>query len=58
MGKNAGKILLADRLRPCFDKRSDFPLGLSALLHHDSHSDCLPMYVPGTNVWAHIRNAE
>jgi hypothetical protein len=58
MGKNAGKIVPADGVRPCFDNRFDLTFGRSALLHHGSGSDCLPMYVPRTNVGARIRHAE
>jgi hypothetical protein len=55
MGKNAGKIMPADRVRPCFDNCFDLTFGLFDLLHHDSHSDCSPMYDPRTNVGVHIR---
>jgi hypothetical protein len=36
MGKNGGKIMPADGVRPCLDNRSDLTFGVAALLHHDS----------------------
>jgi hypothetical protein len=58
MGKNGGKIVPADGRRPGFDKCFDLALRGSALTHHGSHSDCLPMCVPRTNVEARIRQPE
>src|SRR5258708_4693002 len=58
MGESTGKIMPADGVRPCFDKRFDLTFGRSALQHHGSRSDCLPMYLPRTNVRVHIRHAE
>jgi hypothetical protein len=42
MGKNGGKIMPADRVRPSFDDRPDLTFGRSILLRHGSRSDCLP----------------
>jgi hypothetical protein len=42
MGKNAGKIMPADSVRPCFDDRPDLMFGGFMLLHHGSRSGCLP----------------
>jgi hypothetical protein len=41
MGKDTGKIMPADCVRPCFDKRFDLVFGRSALLLHGSRSYCL-----------------
>jgi hypothetical protein len=42
MGKNAGKIMPADSVRPCFDDRRDLTFCGFMLLHHGSRSGCLP----------------
>ena len=47
MGKNGGKIMPADRVRPCFHDRRDLILGRSVLLRHGSRSGCLPDVQPG-----------
>jgi hypothetical protein len=58
MGENAGKIMPADRICPCFDKRFDLDFGRLALLRHGSCSECLRMCTPRTNLGTHIRHAE
>jgi hypothetical protein len=41
MGKNTGKIMPADRVRPGFDNRFDLALSRSVLMRHGSHSEGL-----------------
>jgi hypothetical protein len=45
ISKNTGKIMAADGIRPCFDKRFDLNFCRSALQRHGSRSGCLAMYV-------------
>src|SRR5258707_8767335 len=56
-GQNAGKIMPADSIRPCFDERLDLGFRRLALLHHGCCSEYWLVSAPRTNVGAHIRHA-